>query len=95
MSLLSLIEHEYSKELAEELDRHGVDTCAIIVHALDRGSDYWRGLALRWLMAGHPIERDLADKLEEFGRGHVGTQHDRHEAFRLAVRRKRASPPQE
>jgi hypothetical protein len=93
VSLLPLLEHEYSSTIAGILQPSGIDTGLLVGFAIAEGSDYWRGLALKWLAAGLPMNMALAETLETFGRGRLGTQHDRHEAFRLAIQWKKQSSP--
>jgi hypothetical protein len=91
VSLLPILEHQYTAEVASELRIGNVDSNSLIRFAVGECLDYWQGLALQWLLAGHPIDRTMATELEAFGRSHSGTQHDRHIAFRLAVRWKNTS----
>ena len=96
VSLLPILEHRYSEEIGCELERSAIDSRLLIAFAVEEGSGYWRGLALRWLATGHPMDEAVANRLEAFGRSRLGAQHDRHEAFRLAVRwRKGASTEQD
>lgn len=56
----------------------------LVVFALRSESDYWAGLAVRWLADGYPIDETVVRAADEMVAAKRGTQEDRFE-FRCAV----------
>ena len=61
---------------------HGYDPVALVRHALSWPTDYWPGLALRWLDQGLPAE-ELLDELRRFEGESHRPQSQRHHARSL------------
>jgi hypothetical protein len=89
VSLLPVLEYPWSEAISQQIYSVGFQPDKIIALALSEGSDYWFGLAVRWVEAGYPISEQLATTLEEFGRGKMGSQRDRHVALKRAAEWKR------
>jgi len=58
----------------------------LVVFALRSESDYWAGLAVRWLDDGFPIDETVMRAGDEMVAAKRGTQADRHTLFRLIRR---------
>jgi hypothetical protein len=58
----------------------------LVVFALQSESDYWAGLAVRWLADGFPIDETIVRAGDEMVSAKRGTQTDRHTLFRLIRR---------
>ena len=58
----------------------------LVVFALRSESDYWAGLAVRWLADGFPIDETVVRAGDEMVSAKRGTQADRHTLFRLIRR---------
>jgi hypothetical protein len=60
----------------------------LVVFALRSESDYWAGLAVRWLADGFPIDEAIVRAGDQMVEAKRGTQSDRHTLFRLIRRHK-------
>lgn len=69
-----------------DVDFHTVSLRDLIVCALRSESDYWAGLATRWLADGFPFDETIARVGDEMVAAKRGTQADRHTLFRLIRR---------
>ncbi len=58
----------------------------LVVFALRSESDYWAGLAVRWLADGFPIDETVVRAGDEMVAAKRGTQADRQTLFRLIRR---------
>src|SRR4051794_24733723 len=61
----------------------GVSLRNLVVFALRSESDYWAGLAVRWLADGFPIDEIVLRAGDEMVSAKRGTQADRHTLFRV------------
>jgi len=74
-----------------EADFQNVSLRDLVVCALRSESDYWFGLAIRWLADGFPIDETVARVGDEMVTAKRGTQADRHILFRLIRRHERCA----
>jgi len=88
-SLLPVLEHPWSEEVTRQILAAGFQPEKILALALSEHSDFWRGLSIQWINAGCPISETLADTLLKLGKSKIGTQKDRHSAFRFATQWKK------
>lgn len=58
----------------------------LVIFALRSESEYWAGLAVRWLDDGFPMDETVARAGDEMVAAKRGTQADRHTLFRLIRR---------
>lgn len=63
----------------------------LVITALSSHSEYWSGLALKWLEEGFPIDVELTALLAQCATDKSLSQSRRHRARRLAARKKSAS----
>ncbi|OVE75561.1 hypothetical protein BVX97_04020 [bacterium E08(2017)] len=85
IDLLPILEHDWTEDINSQIRSVGLNPDAVVVCALSEGSDYWRGLAIKWLQSGYPLSERLADTLESLGNSVIGTQEDRDVALKLAA----------
>jgi hypothetical protein len=98
MVLLPLLEWPYT-EVSERLlpsfvavgipedEVQAVSLRALVGFAIEWPSPYWAGLAVAWLEAGFPLDRELAEALDRrVAEKHGWPQRLRHQAFRIVRR---------
>jgi hypothetical protein len=62
-------------------DFQTVSLSALVVFALGSSSNYWAGLAVRWLSDGFPLDEAIATAGDEMVTARRGSQADRHALF--------------
>ena len=64
-------------------DFQTVSLSELVAFALRSSSDYWAGLAVRWLSDGFPLDEAIARAGDEMVTAKRGSQADRHTLFRM------------
>jgi hypothetical protein len=72
-----------------EADFERISLRDLLVFALRSESNYWVGLAVRWLADGFPIDEAIVRAGDEMVESKRGTQADRHMLFKLIRRYER------
>jgi hypothetical protein len=75
-------------------DYQSVSLSELVAFALRSSSNYWLGLAVRWLEDGFPVDETIAQACDEMISAKRGSQADRHAAFRMIRRWEKDREPE-
>ena len=69
-----------------DADYQSVSLSELVAFAIRSSSNYWLGLAVRWLEDGFPLDETIAQACDEMITTKRGSQAERHATFRIIRR---------